>query len=309
MAYPWANEMYEARSVQMKLGVIYPQIELNGDPLALDRYARSIEAMGYDHLLMYDHVVGAVHDGREPKLTGPYSERNPFHEPLVAFGYLAGITSRIELITGVLILPQRQTVLVAKQAAEVDLLSGGRLRLGVGSGWNYVEYDALDEDFHRRGCKMDEQIPYIRRLWSENVITYQGDFHRMDRGGILPHPRRHIPIYGGGWTEPAYRRAAKLADGFIFVLGIHEPIPAWEHMQDILREEGRSPEDFGAQFFLAANQHHRFEIPEMIEIALRLRDAGADDISIGTMERGFTTLDQHLDFLADTKERVGAALR
>src|SRR5262249_9193369 len=134
----------------MKIGAIYPQIELNGDPEAVDKIARTVEALGYDHLLMYDHVVGALHECRDPPLWGPYTERDPFHDPFVAFGYIAAITKRIELVTGIIILPQRQTVLVAKQATDVDLLSGGRLRLGVGSGWNYVEYDSLGESFEKR---------------------------------------------------------------------------------------------------------------------------------------------------------------
>ncbi len=293
----------------VKLGTIYPQIELGGDPAALDRYARSVEQMGYDHLLMYDHVVGAVHEGREPKLMGPYTDQNPFHDPLVAFGYLAGITKRIELHTGVLILPQRQTVLVAKQATDVDLLSGGRLRLGVGSGWNYVEYQALGEDFHTRGKKLDEQIPYLRRLWSEPVISFEGTFHRIDRGNIVPRPRRQIPIYGGGFVEAAFARAARLADGFIFVMSVGDPLAGWTRVQELLRENGRPVEGFGAQFFMTPSASNPFEIPQLAEMAVRLRDAGATDLSIGTMDRGFATVDQHIDFLADAREKVLAALR
>jgi probable F420-dependent oxidoreductase len=293
----------------MKVGTIYPQIELQGSPEALDRYARAIEQMGYDHLLMYDHVVGAVHEGREPKLMGPYTDLNPFHDPLVAFGYLAGITKRIELITGVLILPQRQTVLVAKQATDVDLLSGGRLRLGVGSGWNYVEYQALGEDFHTRGAKLEEQIPYLRRLWSEAVISYDGRFHSIDRGNIVPRPRRAIPIYCGGFTEPAYARAARLADGFIFSMGLSDPLEAWKRIQELLRENGRSVDGFGATFFVTPSRHSSMGHDEIAETAVRLRDAGATDISLGTMDRGFTTVEQHIDFLAEARERVLAVLR
>jgi probable F420-dependent oxidoreductase len=293
----------------MKVGVIYPQIELKGDPEALHNYARAIEQIGYDHLLMYDHVVGAVHDGREPKLMGPYTDRDPFHDPLVAFGYLAGITKRIELHTGILILPQRQTVLVAKQTTDVDLLSGGRLRLGVGSGWNYVEYQALGEDFHTRGAKLDEQIVYLRRLWSESVISFEGRFHSIDRGNIVPRPRRQIPIYGGGFVEAAYARAARLADGFIFVMSLGDPLAGWTRVQELLRENGRPVEGFGAQFFLTPSAQNKFDYPQLAETAVRLRDAGATDVSIGTMDRGFTTVEQHIDFLAEAREKVLAALR
>src|SRR5262249_49955317 len=160
-------------------------------------------------------VLGAAHENRDPPLMA-YDENDPFHDPLVAFGYLAAITKRLELVTGVLILPQRQTALVARQAAHVDLLSGGRLFLGVGTGWNYVEYDALGHDFGSRGRRMDEQIPYLRRLWSETVISFEGEFDRIDRANLAPRPRRSIPIYCGGMVPAAYRRAARLADGFIF---------------------------------------------------------------------------------------------
>jgi probable F420-dependent oxidoreductase len=293
----------------VKVGTIYPQIELGGDPQALHDYALAVERMGYDHLLMYDHVVGAVHEGREPKLMGPYTDLDPFHDPLVAFGYLAGITRRIELVTGVIILPQRQTVLVAKQATDVDLLSGGRLRLGVGSGWNYVEYQALGEDFHSRGKKLDEQIPYLRRLWSEPVISFEGRFHGIDRGNIVPRPRRRIPIYGGGFVEAAFARAARLADGFIFVMSLGDPLAGWTRVQALLRENGRSVEGFGAQFFMTPSAANPFGHDQLVETAVRLRDAGATDLSIGTMDRGFTTVDQHVDFLAEAREKVLAALR
>ena len=206
----------------MKLGTVYPQIELNGDPEAFRRIGLATEALGYDHFLIYDHVLGAVHEGRDPPLFGPYNETTPFHEPMVALGHLAALTERIELVTGIVILPQRQTALVAKQAAELDLFSGGRLTLGVGTGWNYVEYEALGEDFKTRGRKLDEQIPYLRRLWSEAVVSYQGGFDRVDRAGILPRPRRRIPIWCGGFIEAAYRRAARLADGFVFAMGFED---------------------------------------------------------------------------------------
>ena len=151
----------------MKFGVVYPQNETHGDPQALHDLGIAIESLGYDSVLFYDHVVGADHADREPPLWGPYTEKDSFHDPLVAFGYLAAITSRIELATGVLILPQRQTVLAAQQAADADLLSGGRLRIGVGTGWNWVEYDALNEEFSTRGKRLDEQIVLMRELWTK----------------------------------------------------------------------------------------------------------------------------------------------
>ena len=140
----------------MKYGVVFPQTEFGNDIQAIKDYAQTAEGLGYDYLLVYDHVLGA-HSSREPKLTGPYTYEHPFHEPMVFFGFLAAISTTLELVTGILILPQRQTALVAKQTAEVDVLSGGRLRLGIGIGWNYVEYDALGESFQTRGRRVEER--------------------------------------------------------------------------------------------------------------------------------------------------------
>ena len=184
----------------MKIGVVYPQIELGGDPQAVRQLGEAVENLGYDHLLAYDHVVGATHD-REPKLWGPYTDTDPFHDPFMMFAYLAGITQKIEFATGVIILPQRQTALVAKQVADLDLLSGERLRFGIGVGWNYVEYEALGQDFSTRGARADEQIELLRRYWSEPLVTFEGRFDRVDRGNILPRPRRKMPIWIGGFKE------------------------------------------------------------------------------------------------------------
>src|SRR6516162_6075839 len=154
----------------MRYGVVFPQTEFGNDPVAIKDYAQIAEGLGYDYLLVYDHVLGA-HPDREPKLSGPYTDQHPFHEPMVLFGFLAAVTARIQLTTGILILPQRQTVLVAKQAAELDVLSGGRLRLGVGLGWNYVEYEALGESFTNRGRRSEEQVEVLRRLWTEPLVN------------------------------------------------------------------------------------------------------------------------------------------
>ena len=184
----------------MKIGVVYPQIELNGDPDSVRQIALATEELGFDHLLAYDHVVGAVHADRDPKLMGPYNEQHPFHDPFVLFSHVAAITTRIELVTGVIILPQRQTALVAKQAAGVDLFSGERFRMGVGTGWNHVEYDALGQDFATRGKRCDEQIEYLRRLWTGEVLDWTGDFDRVERGNSLPAPKRQIPLWVGGFV-------------------------------------------------------------------------------------------------------------
>lgn len=197
----------------MNIGVVFPQTEMSADVGALRSYGEGVEALGFSHLLAYDHVLGAdpaVHTGWR----GPYNLASTFHEPFVLFGFLAAVTS-IELVTGVIILPQRQTALVAKQAAEVDMLTRGRFRLGVGIGWNAVEYEALGTDFTNRGRRLSEQIELMRRLWTEPSVTHAGTFERVTGAGIAPLPtQRPIPVWIGGQSAPAYRRAGRLADGW-----------------------------------------------------------------------------------------------
>src|ERR1017187_1057017 len=197
----------------MQIGVVFPQTEIGRDVGALRAYALRVEELGYAHLLAYDHVLGAdprVHQGWE----GPYDVSTTFHEPFVLYGYLAAITS-LELVTGIIILPQRQTALVAKQAAEVDLLTDGRFRLGVGLGWNPVEYEALGQDFTTRGRRIGEQVELLRRLWSERSVTYTGSYETVTGAGLAPLPvQRPIPVWFGAASPPAYRRAGRLADGW-----------------------------------------------------------------------------------------------
>ena len=231
----------------MKIGAFFPSTEIGSDPAAVRDWAQTAEALGYSHIITYDHVLGAEHADRDPKLTGPYTEDNPFHEPFVLFGYLAGVTNRIELCTGVLILPQRQTVLVAKQAAEVDVLSGGRMRLGVGTGWNWVEYDSLGVPFAERGKRMDEQIELIRELWKSKTVDYTGTYHRIERAGIQPLPTRSIPIWFGGFGDAAFQRAARIGDGFQFGAAGPAFRKHWERVKELLKENGRSADDFGAE--------------------------------------------------------------
>lgn len=197
----------------MKIGTIFPTTEIGNDTTLIKDYLQTVEGLGFSHILMLDHVLGI--DPGDAKPVGPYTHAHPFHEPLTFMAWAAGITSTLELSTGILILPQRQTALVAKQTAEVDILSGGRLRLGVASGWNKPEYDALGEDFHVRGRKLDAQIALLRRLWSQDTVEANDAWHRIDRAGINPRPARPIPIWLGGMSEAAMRRAARLGDGWI----------------------------------------------------------------------------------------------
>lgn len=283
----------------MKIGVVLPQTEIGSDAGAIRAYGQRVEELGFSHLLAYDHVVGAdpgVHTG----WNGPYDVDTTFHEPLVTFGYLAAVTTSLELVTGVIILPQRQAVLVAKQAAEVDLLSGGRLRLGVGIGWNAVEYEALGADFSTRARKLEEQIELMRRLWTQRSVSYQGRFHRVTGAGLAPLPmQRPIPVWIGAGSPPAYRRAGRLADGWFPMMA---PGPQLEEARELVRrgavDAGRDPDDVAMEgrFSWAGDA-------DGVADALRgWSDAGASHVSINTMGAGLRTVDDHLAALAAVAE-------
>jgi probable F420-dependent oxidoreductase len=288
----------------MQIGVVYPQTELRGDPAAVRRIGRAVEDLGFDHLLAYDHVLGVVHADRARQLTGPYTEHDPFHDPFVMFAYLAGITERIQFTTGVLVLPQRQTALVARQAADVDLLSGGRLRLGVGIGWNHVEYEALGEDFGTRGARQEEQIGLLRRLFTEPVVDFSGRFDRIDRASLVPKPARSIPIWLGGSSDAAFDRAARLADGFIFIGGgIEHTVGTWKRLQERVHALGRSVEDFGAEY-VALSQGGIGPLATEIDA---WREAGGTHLSVVTMRLGLDSADAHIDYLASVAGALGTA--
>jgi probable F420-dependent oxidoreductase len=288
--------------IAMKIGVIYPQTELNGNPVAVRSIGLAAEKMGYDYLIAYDHVLGASHD-REPKLGGPYTEKDTFHDPFVMFAYLAGITTRIEFVTGVLILPQRQTVLVARQAADLDLLSHERFRLGVGSGWNYVEYESLGQDFHSRGKRLGEQISILRRLWSEPLVDFKGMFDRIDRAALNPQPRRPIPIWLGGFAEVALRRAAAVGEGFIFADGAADAFEQISHLQQILKDAGRPLGNFGFQ----CNMLRAKNAVDIVATALRWRDVGGTHVSITTMGKNFKSIEQHIDYMEEVLNSIRSA--
>ena len=279
----------------MEIGVAYPQIELRGDPAAVREFGSAVEGLGFDHILAYDHVLGAVHADRAPQLTGPYTEHDPFHDPFVMFAYLAGITERIHFTTGILILPQRPTALVARQATDVDLFSGGRLRLGVGIGWNYVEYEAMGQDFHTRGARQEEQIELLRRLFTEPVVDFSGRFDRVDRASLVPKPTRPIPIWLGGSGEKAFVRAARLADGFIFFGGgVDHAIDSWERLRERVSGVGRSVEDFGGEY-VALSGANVGELTGEIEA---WRKADGTHVTVVTMGLGLDSVKDHIDYLA-----------
>ncbi len=267
----------------MKIGVVFPQTEIGNDLGTIREYAQAAEELGYNHILAYDHVVGA-HPDRFEQLgfKPPYNHKTPFHEPLVLFGYLAAITTKIEFATGIVILPQRQTVLVGKQAAAVDVLSRGRMRLGVGIGWNPVEYEALGENFRNRGRRIEEQIALLRELWTKELVDFEGRYHRVRQAGINPLPvQSPIPIWMGGMSEPVLKRVARLADGWFpqFRPG-PESQATIDRLRQYITEAGRRVEDVGIEGRISV-----FNTPEE-QWASALdgwREMGATHVTLNTM--------------------------
>lgn len=289
---------------ELRIGAVFPQNEIGNDPAAIRDYAQAVEGMGFRHLLAYDHVVGAGTANR-PDWRGPYTDKTPFHEVFVLFAYLAALTQHLELVTGVLILPQRQTVLVAKQAAQLDLLSGGRLRLGVGIGWNEVEYQALNEDFHTRGARSEEQIAVLRALWTAPVVTFNGQWHHIPEAGINPLPvQRPIPIWIGGDAEPVLNRIARIGDGWFPQSAPDEATRAQiERLHGYLREAGRAPESLGIEAHLNLRRVPEGERRRFVEGWRRL---GATHLTINTMGLSFTSPQMHIDALRRAKAEVSA---
>ena len=288
----------------MQLGVVFPQNEIGEDPGAVRAFAEAAEALGYEHLIFYDHVLGADTD-RRPDWQGPYSHRDTFHEPMVTFGYLAALTSRIELVTAVIILPQRQTALLAKQAAQVDVLSGGRLRLGIGIGWNDVEYEGLNENFHDRGKRSEEQVELLRALWTNEVVDFQGRWHSIPGAGIKPLPvQRPIPVwFGGGRSDGVLRRIARLGDGWFPQLQADEQgRERMEAFGNFVAEAGRSQDDVGVDARVALS---RGGIDGALSDAEAWREMGATHVSFNTLRAGLASADEHIDALRRFKEAAG----
>jgi probable F420-dependent oxidoreductase len=281
----------------VKLGVVFPQTEIGPSAAAVRRYAETVEALGFDHLATYDHVLGASAD--RPNWTGYYDLEDQFHEVMVMFGYMAAITSRIELATEVLVLPQRQAALVAKQAAEVDLLSGGRLRLGVGIGWNAIEYEALGMEFHDRGRRIEEQVALIRELWAKPEVDFHGDHHTVSRAGLNPFPARRIPIWVGATADVGLRRAARIADGWQSELGLGPQLEQnLQALRGYLREQGRDEATFGISGEVGAPGAG---VEQPVEEIAAWAALGATHVSLTTMGYGFSTLDDHLGALTAVK--------
>ena len=285
----------------MHIGVVFPQVEIGADPGAIRDYAQAVEAMGYTHILTFDHVLGANPD-RPGGWKGPYTYRHSFHEPFVLFGFLAAATRRVELVTGILILPQRQTALVAKQAAAVDVLSAGRLRLGVGVGWNAVEFEALGERFTNRGARIEEQIAVLRALWARDLVTIEGQWHRVTDAGLNPlPPRSTIPIWMGGESEPVVRRAARLADGWMPHFRPGPPAQAIvDRLHGLIREAGRDPAAFGIEGRITLAQVPPEQRPA--ELAEWRAMRGITHLCVHTVGLGLKTPAEHVQALERFKK-------
>jgi probable F420-dependent oxidoreductase len=289
----------------MRIGVVFPHSELGPDPGAIKAYAQASEELGYNHVVTYDHVLGTTPTDRPDYWESPaYMTRTQFHEPFVLLGYLAAVTKRIELVTAIVILPQRQTVLVAKQAAELDVLSEGRLRLGIGIGWNPVEYEALGENFHDRGLRSEEQVEVLRALWSQERVTYEGKWHHIVSSGLSPMPvQRPIPIwFGGGSTDAVVQRIARLGDGWFPLVrtGLTNQ-QALDEYRRFAQEAGRDPTALGIE----TQARMMNGIDEAVRHARDWEALGVTHLAVNTMGAGYQTADEHIEALRRFKEAMG----
>lgn len=287
----------------MKLGVVFPQTEIGSDPGAVREYAQAVESMGYNHILAFDHVLGANAESR-PGWSGAYRHTDAFHEPFVLFGYLAAVTSSVELVTGVIILPQRQTALVAKQTAAVDVLSQGRLRLGIGVGWNAVEYEALGENFHDRGRRSEEQIDLLRKMWTNDLITYEGRWHKVTDAGLNPLPvQQPIPVWFGGAAPQTIRRVATIGDGWF---PLFRPDDQGRELIESMREQadaaGRGPDDIGVESWVSIRDSSEDDWKRTAEA---WRELGATHLSVNTMNAGLESPQAHIEAIERFREVMG----
>ena len=284
----------------MRVGVIFAQTEIGSDPAMIRDYAQAAEDLGYSHILAYDHVLGANAASR-PGWRPPFTYLDMIHEPFVLFGYLAGLTRRIELVPGVIILPQRQTALVAKQAAELDVLSGGRTRLGIGIGWNPVEYEALGENFKNRGRRSAEQVEVMRKLWTQELVTYEGKWHKITDAGLNPLPiQRPIPIWFGGGADTVLERVGRQGDGWFPLVGAGDKCRAMiAAIHGHARAAGRDPTSIGIEGRIALGQGS----PESwLQEIQAWKELGATHLSLNTMNAGLDNPAAHIEAIRRFKE-------
>jgi len=290
----------------VKVGVVFPQVEIGRDPGAIREYTHAVADLGFAHVLVYDHVLGADPEAHAP-WTGSYDFKHMFHDAFVLLGYMAALEPRLEYATSTITAPQRQTALLAKQAAGVDVLTEGRFRLGVGLGWNPVEYEALGMDFGDRGRRLEEQIDVLRLLWANDAVTYNGRWHTISAAGINPLPeRRDIPIWVGAFAEAAVKRTARLADGlFIWPRRDQLPDPATtiDHVRGLVEDAGRDPDAFGFEGQLPVSALGSADA--WAQDAERWRAAGATHVALNTVGGGLQGAAEHIRRLADVAEAIG----
>lgn len=287
----------------MQIGAVLPHNEIGTDPGAMKAYAQGIEALGMTHVLLYDHVLG-VDPGRPGGFKGPYDKDTVFHEPFTTFAFIAAVTEKIEMVTNVLILPQRQTALVAKQAAEVALLSNNRLRLGVGTGWNEVEYDALNVPFAARGKRQEAQVNLLRKLWSEDSLDHTDAFHRVEWASINPRPTQPVPIWFGGGAPVVLDRAGRIGDGWMPLGGPNEASRQMiEQLKTARASTGRDWQDFGiqAQAMFAGGNAEKWA-----RHAEKWRDLGATHLAVRTDSAGLASVDEHLTAIQEYMAQTAA---
>ena len=286
----------------MEIGAVFPHNEIGTDPQAIKDYAQGVEELGVTHLLIYDHVLGADRN-RPGGFEGPYDKDVAFHEPFTTFAFIAAVTKNLDMITTVMILPQRQTVLVAKQAAELAILSNNRFKLGIGVGWNAVEYVGLNENFKNRGKRQAEQVELMRLLWESEVLEYKGDYHHIDKASLNPRPSENVPIWFGGGAPQLIERCADLGDGWIPLMGPNEA--ARNTLQEIRAKreaKGLDWNNFGVQ---AQAQYAGGDPDRWNKHAEKWRDLGASHLAVATHNAEPTNVDGHLSRI---KEYMKAAI-
>lgn len=292
----------------MKIGAVFPQTEIKSDPAIIRDFAQGLEDLGFNHLLAYDHIVGK-NTTNIPDWNMPYNHESSFQEPLMLFSFLAGVTQRLAFVTSVIILPQRQTTLVAKQAANLDIYCGGRLRLGMGIGWNQIEYDAMNEKFSNRAKRMEDQFEFLRRCWTEENFIYKSAYHNMDDGSINPLPvQRPIPIWVGGNSEVAMRRAARIGDGWLpYSQPADTAAATVTRFREMVKAEGREAGSVPMEniIFIGRNVGGAVRtVEEAAEDARKWRAAGVEYVSLDTMGANLQGPGEHLDTFLRFKQAL-----
>ncbi len=293
----------------MKLGAVFPQNIIGGGPDLVRDFAQTVEGLGYSHIIAYDHVLG-VNRAAYPDWKGPYTSADLFHDPFTLFSYMAGITEKIEFSPQIVILPQRQAVLVAKQAASLDVLSKGRLRLGIGVGWNKVEYTSLGENFHDRGKRSEEQIAVMRALWADPHVVFEGEHHAIPDAGINPLPTKPLEVWIGGGAEKTYDRIGRMGDGWLNIYVAPDKVePALDIIRTSAQNAGRNPDDIGMECWMSMGQGTPDDWRAEVET---WRDLGATHLAINTtFNRGHlkpikgTDAGTHLKAIEQYMEAVG----